>query len=452
MDGTKSISLALAVILMSGTWIVVRATGQTATPGKASKANAVPPAAINQAPNREQTPAQKRFSALIQRRRSECKSHTPSDNASRLLAKVSSGEVKLDNSSLMSLTRSVLAALDVPLSSQLLVFSGSASQGTNVNPHNPRAIYFNDEVYVGIVPGGLLEMIGVDPKIGGVLYTFRQVGTGRTPTTTGGEECMRCHSRYQSGYAPGFFVRSLVPTEKGSLLGDEGLGEEGHDRPLGRRFGGWFVTSSEPDIFGKAGLIAKTESAISRRAIGYRSTQPGQLYKSDLHLAEGSDILAHLLHEHQIGFHNRLARVLMSASDDGRQDGQQVVTTHAQDIASLVAYMLFRNEAALPEGGVVGDPKFVADFSRNRHASRAGTALKDLDLTTHLLRHRCSYMIHTRPWQEMPSGVKRKVYDELRSALIGDGVLGDHLPTDEKRAIVQILRDTVPDLPHDWQS
>lgn len=398
----------------------------------------------------EPTETDKARIALMKRRRAAWKDHKPSDTATQLLAKVSSGEVVLDNRDLRSLTKSLLEALDVPVSSQLLVFSGSASQGTNVNPHNPRAIYFNDEVYVGVVPGGLLEMIGVDAQIGGVPYTFRDVGTGRAPTTTDGAECMRCHSRVQSGYAQGFFVRSVVPNDAGLMTGDEGLPFEGHHRPLGRRFGGWFVTSSQPDIFGKAGLVAVTEKGTARKVTGYKTTSPGQLYDPKIHLAGSSDILAHLLHEHQIGFHNHLARVLMSAADDGLQDGLRAASSHDFDISSLVSYMLFRFEAELPENGVVGDPKYIADFSRNRQPSKSGASLKDLELSTRILKYRCSYMVYTRPWREMPASVKTKIYARLRSALMGNGPEGSHLPASEKRAIVEILRDTLPDLPADW--
>ncbi|MDB6118734.1 MAG: hypothetical protein JWO08_2515 [Verrucomicrobiaceae bacterium] len=404
----------------------------------------------------ELTPEQKRsnelYVAFYKRRRQGFSTHSPSDNASRLLAKVSSGEVTLDNRDQRSLTKSLLAALDVPVSSQLLVYSGTASQGTKVNPKNPRALYFNDEVYVGVVPGGLVEMIGVDANIGGVPYTFRQVGTGSVPSTTGGEDCIRCHSGAQSGFAQGFFGRSLVPTEDGFIQGGEAVGTEGHNRPLGRRFGGWFVTSARPDVFGKAGLVAETEGTNRRRVTGYKMTRPGQLYDAKLHLAESSDILAHLLHEHQIGFHNRVARVLMSADDDGCQEGVRLSPTHAQDITNLVAYMLFQDEATLPAEGIVGDPKFAEDFSRNRRPAKSGAALKDLDLHTRLLKHRCTYMIYTRPWMEMPAKVKGEIYAKLRSALMGKDYIGSHLSDSEKREIVQILSDTVPDLPADWKS
>lgn len=429
-------------------WIALSAPAQPVTQPPAST---VTPPVSRPELNPQVKHRNELFIALMKRRRLACAGHSPNDHATQLLAKLSSGEVKLDNKDQRSLTRSLLAALDVTVSSQLLVFSGSASQGLNVNPKNPRAIYFNDEVYVGIVPGGLLEMIGVDANIGGVPYTFQNVGTGRTPTTTGGTECMRCHSGQQSGFAPGFLTRSFVPNENGLMLGTQPLGNEGHERPLGRRFGGWFVTSARPDIFGKAGLVARTEEANPRQVIGYKTTHPGQLYDSKIHLAESSDILANLLHEHQIGFHNRVARVLMSASDDGCQDGERVFPTHAQDIAELVAYMLFRNEAALPEDGIVGDPGFIKDFSRNRRAAKSGAALKDLDLTTRLLKHRCTYMIYTRPWLEMPERVKDKIYAKLHSALLGADDAGSHLPAAERREIVQILSETMPDLPSAWK-
>jgi hypothetical protein len=113
--------------------------------------------------------------------------------------------------------------------------------------------------------------------------------------------------------------------------------------------------------------------------------------------------------------------------------------------------MLFSNEAALPEGGIVGDPQFIKDFSRNRHPAKFGAALKDLDLTTRLLKHRCTYMIYTRPWLEMPAKVKGEVYAKLHSALFGYDATSSHLSPTEKQEIVEILSDTLSDLPADWR-
>ncbi len=56
--------------------------------------------------------------------------------------------------------RSVLAALRVPVSSQTLVFSKTSFQYPKISPERPRALYYNDDVYVGQVHDGrLLEFV-----------------------------------------------------------------------------------------------------------------------------------------------------------------------------------------------------------------------------------------------------------------------------------------------------
>lgn len=45
-----------------------------------------------------------------------------------------------------------LAALGVPAESQVLVFSKTSLQRRRIEPHSPRAIYFSDDCYVGLVP------------------------------------------------------------------------------------------------------------------------------------------------------------------------------------------------------------------------------------------------------------------------------------------------------------
>ncbi|MBL9182149.1 MAG: hypothetical protein JNN17_08415 [Verrucomicrobiaceae bacterium] len=388
------------------------------------------------------TPEQLRLRAFVNSRRKLVEGLKPTDDCTRLLQAVESGRVKLDNTDLRSLTQSVLQELKIPVSSQLLVFSGSASQGTRVNPRNPRAIYFNDECYVGIVPGGLLEMIGVDAAAGATLYTFQKVGTKSPPTAIANDGCMGCHGGSDSGYAPGFFMRFCLPEMSGKMTGIINA-VEGHERPLEDRFGGWFVTSLDQRAFPSAGMVMKAGVAVPTRI--------GELFDPGLHLAQKSDILAHLLHEHQIGFHNRLIKALMSAHDNGQAEGARMLPSHEEDIDEVIRYMLFRGEAPLPAGGVTGDPRYMEDFRRNRRPSRTGASLKDLDLKTRLLKYRCSYMIYTRPWLEMPAEVKAELITRLHRALQSpDDPLSDHLPEFERLQILRILRDTLPGLPDDW--
>ena len=50
--------------------------------------------------------------------------------------------------------------------------SPSTSSAIHISPATPRAIYFNDAVYVEWVQGGpAIEISAVDPKLGAVFYT-----------------------------------------------------------------------------------------------------------------------------------------------------------------------------------------------------------------------------------------------------------------------------------------
>jgi hypothetical protein len=73
--------------------------------------------------------------------------------------------------------RPVLDALGVPVDSQLLVFSKTGVQRAFTSPHNPRAIFFDESVAVGYVPGApVLELAAHDPQQGVVFYTLDQSG------------------------------------------------------------------------------------------------------------------------------------------------------------------------------------------------------------------------------------------------------------------------------------
>src|SRR5262249_9195357 len=67
-----------------------------------------------------------------------------SDPVARLNAKLASGEVTLTSNGPSGYLQSVLTALDVPVSSQMLVFSKTSFQAPRIGPGNPRAIFFND--------------------------------------------------------------------------------------------------------------------------------------------------------------------------------------------------------------------------------------------------------------------------------------------------------------------
>jgi hypothetical protein len=99
----------------------------------------------------------------------------------------------------------------------------------------------------------------------------------------------------------------------------------------------------------------------------------------------------------------------------------------------------------LPPGAVDGDAAFKADFLAARRVASNGGSLRDLDLHTRLLRHRCSYMVYSPTFTGLPTSLRRRVDRALDRAL--DVAMPEpdfaYLPAEEKSAIRTILRETL---------
>ena len=161
--------------------------------------------------------------------------------------------------------------------------------------------------------------------------------------------------------------------------------------------------------------------------------------------------MAHLLHEHQAGF----VTVGLEAgyrSRAARHEGSGSVPPGrtaelAEAAEKLAGYLLFKDEAALPPGGVTGDPGFREDFAKTRRSDAAGRSLRDLELDSHLLKFRCSYMIYSPVFTGLDPGMKSLVLKRMDQALQPGKLdrLSRKLPDAEKRAIREILSATLPD-------
>src|SRR5580704_9689458 len=98
----------------------------------------------------------------------------PDDPIARLAKKMEAGEVTLDYvPGRLGYLPSLLKNLDVNIDSQLLVFSKTSFQAPLISPHAPRALFFDDTVFVGSVQNSdILELAALDPKQGIVFYTM----------------------------------------------------------------------------------------------------------------------------------------------------------------------------------------------------------------------------------------------------------------------------------------
>ena len=375
----------------------------------------------------------------------------PGDRFSRMMETLAA-DPRLDRSSEKAFVISFLKILGVPTSSQLLVFSTTSLQLRFISPSNPRAIYFTDDLYVGYIPGGRLEVVSLDPELGAIFHIFdipREKGPIRFERS---EKCMNCHASDDTGHVPGLVVKSVVPGPGGGSLDAFRSGQSGHAIPFSERFGGWHVT-------GKHGITNHWGNLTGRYVDGVINTfpnPPGQRFPFAKYPAETSDILAHLLLEHQAGFVNRVveagyrARTALFLSDGKLTPSQSAELNEQARV--VVRYLLFADEAPLPAGGIEPDPAFKTEFLRNRRPAAGGRSLKDLDLTTRLFKHRCSYMIYSPVFEGLPAVMKMRIYDRLQTAL-KDGNSDQEfafLPTAEKRTVRAILKATLKDLPLAW--
>jgi hypothetical protein len=347
---------------------------------------------------------------------------------------------------------SLLKLLEVPATSQMLVFSTTSLQLRLISPRNPRALYFNDDLYLGYIPGGKIEIISVDPELGGIFYMFDIPKDERPLMVERSEKCVNCHTREDTGYVPGVVVKSVVPGPTGGSLTSFRREQTGHAIPFEQRFGGWYLTGN-PSITGHwANTIGRqTPGGITRTPI-----EPGTLFDFAKYPVATSDILPQLVFEHQAGFVNRVIEAAYRARTAFYLDKGKLTPAHYAELdeqARLVTrYMLFADEVPLPPGGVEGDPAFKADFERAGRTAGSGASLRQFDLRTRLFRHRCSYMIYSPEFQGLPARMKQHIYLRLRAALSTEKPDKEfaYMPAAEKLAIRNILKATLPDLPPGW--
>jgi hypothetical protein len=374
---------------------------------------------------------------------------TAVDRFSRRIPELAEGRLPLDRSSERAFLKSLLRALDIPESSQLLVFSNTSLQLSLINPNNPRALYFSDDLYLGYVPGGKIEVATIDAELGAVFYIFDIPRSDSRVVVERARRCMNCHANEDTLKVPGLSVKSVAPGPGGGSLDTFHPGQSGHTQPLAERFGGWYVT-------GTGGFDGHGGNRMGRLYQGELSAtplEPGTRFSFERYPVATSDLLAHLLHEHQVGGVNRLIRAQYRFRELHHRNGGSVPQALPPDLetelADLLGYLLFAQEAPIPASGIPGNPAFREGFARNRKVVD-GHSLKDLDLQTRLLRFRCSYLIHTPFFEGLDADLRRRILRDLDHALSPGkrNAASRHLSDSEAAVIRTILRATVPGFPN----
>jgi hypothetical protein len=388
------------------------------------------------------------------------KQATPDDAVSRLQHRIDRGELTLARDGARGYLPAVLKALHVPTSSQMLVFSKTSVQKDLISPSNPRALYFNDSVTIGYVPGGpVLEAAAIDPKLGIVYYNLLQKPAAKPRFFRNVEPCLECHLDKTTDHIPVHILESVYPDADGTPEPGAPIYATTDQTPLVHRWGGWYVTGTHGSQrhMGNSFADRRGESVTMNRERGANRTDLHGLFDPSLYPRPTSDIVALMVMEHQAHLQNLILRARAETSaviGSPQQPGQALAPSIDQSTARaalsracepLVKSMLFAGEARLT-APVAGTTSFAWEVAALPPFDHRHRSLRQLDLKHRLMRYPCSYTIYSEAFDALPERARDYVFRRLRQILNGDDTSPDfaHLSAADRRAIRGILLDTKP--------
>ena len=384
----------------------------------------------------------------------------PNDPVARLQCRLDRGDAKLSFQKPQGYLLSVLQQLNVPLSSQGLVFSKTSSQLQLIGPATPRAVYFNDDVYVGWVQGGnVLEVAAVDPSQGTMFYTLDQREL-QQPRFARREECLQCHASPKTVGVPGLLMRSVFPAADGTPQYRLGSFDTYDSSPLRERWGGWYVTATQggQPHMGNAWLKDKDHPDRLDVESGANVSSLVGRFNVSAYATPHSDIVALMILAHQTHLHNVITRVNWETRLALHQQGASADAIRqriSNAVEILLRAMLFTDESRL-EAPVRGTSSFAVEFAALGPKDAAGRSLRDLDLNRRLFRYPCSYLIYSEAFDALPEPALGYFYRRLWEILNGQNTNQDNhdafesLTKSDREAILSILQQTKPNLPGYW--
>jgi hypothetical protein len=389
----------------------------------------------------------------------------PADNAiARLQARLDRGEAKLEFHPPRGYLDSLLAALGIDPSSQTLVYSKTSLQVGSISAAKPRAIYFDDDTYVGWVQGGEnLELGAMDTKLGQVFYVLpnRAPQAPRLRRLT--SDCLACHDTYElsGGGVPRFLLMSTYVDTQGNQLTHEGQILTSDQTELKYRWGGWYVTGRSGSQVHLGNIqVHDVEELVhlDRVRRGNLDTLQG-LFDTRPYLTDKSDIVALLVLQHQVDVQNLITRVnfevrtLLAKSPTTRVGAVSSPAPSAETRARLKPFMdelvdgMLCVDAVTFTSKISGNSGFDRWFEARGPRDPRGRSLRDLDLSTRLFKYPLSYLVYSAAFDGLPDYAKRYVYGRFAD------ILSDRDPSDryarltpeDRKAILEILTTTQPD-------
>lgn len=372
---------------------------------------------------------------------------------------------------------SVLKLLNVPVSSQTLVFSKTSFQFTKISADHPRALYYNDDVYVGSVhQGKTVELVSFDPMQGAIFYLLDDVKSDKPTFKRAELDCTQCHIAAGTRGVPGVLLRSVYPSQTGNLTPRAPQYITDQKSPLKERWGGWYVTGALSSVtMANAATVAPAAPSVTADT---PLPSLGPLQKpldASAYLTRTSDQVALLVLGHQTQMHNLITltnyqtRIALYALAQASGTGAAISTASLDALPAatqdkirrpaeqLLRYLLFAGET--PLGGLdrrqaIASSAFAREFAKQGLRDSKGRSLRDFDLHDRIFRYPCSYLIYSSAFDSIPEPAKGYIYHRLFEVLTGEDQGDDFagLSVRDRREILAILLETKPGLPPEWQA
>ena len=374
------------------------------------------------------------------------------DVVTGLQGRIDRGELVMEYDSRRGYLDAALEALNISPSSQLLVFSRTSLQQPLISPQTPRAIYFNDDVYVAWVQeSGLLEIAAMDPEIGPVFFTLSQLESERPQFNREFRTCLRCHDSLSltGGGTPRFMMSSNYTGVAGQLVSHEGSIMTTSRTPISSRWGGWYVSGYHGEQRHLGNLLIRTADDIADENLarmGNRQDVSG-LTDTGPYLTPYSDIVALLVIEHQVEVQNQIARTNFYARtllDEADVLSAAEVEQGLQLLSEELLQSLFMVGQPPLTDSIEGTSGFAQTFMANGRKDEQGRSLKDLELQQRLFKYPLSYQIYSKAYAGLPGRVKEIITVRIEEILSSEYSEPDysHLRTEDKQAISEILAAT----------
>jgi len=387
----------------------------------------------------------------------------PGNRVSRFIDGIKAGKQTLAYDEAFGYLPALLDAVEVPRSSQMLVFSKTSLQRQRISPRTPRAIYFSDDVYIGYCQeGDMLEISAVDDQLGAVFYTLAQDKQPALHIAQQTDNCLICHGLSTSLRVPSHVVRSVYSDAQGLPILASGSYRTDHTSPFEQRWGGWYVTGThgEQKHLGNLIVRGRDRPEAADNTAGQNVTDLSKFFETANYLTPHSDLVALMVLEHQALVHNQLTHARFATeqalhfdralSKELKEESTELRDSTKRRIKSacepLVECLLFCGEAPLTEK-IVGTSEFAAQFVKRGPRDDQGRSLRDFDLTRRMFKYPCSYLIYSSSFTSLPPPAKEYIVRRLKEVLTEKepGEEFKHISAEERASVLAILEGTHPD-------